>query len=137
MESHFKFSDKEFEQLFMDCQLPPSIFNHEAHLRLAWIHIHQYGKMQAEKNIQEQLKNFVAFLGAKDKYNTTVTVAAIKAVAHFYGQSKTDNFKDFILEHPQLKNNFRDLIARHYSFDIFKSNEAKSHYLEPDLIPFG
>ena len=54
-----------------------------------------------------------------------------------YGQSKTDNFKDFILEHPQLKNNFRDLIARHYSFDIFKSNEAKSHYLEPDLIPFG
>lgn len=136
MEAHYQLSDSIFEKQFIDCQLDPSIFSHEAHLRLAWINIDRHGFVQAEKNIQAQLQNFVAFVGAKDKYHVTLTVAAIKIVNHFKENSTTDNFKDFIKEHPALKNNFKDLIARHYSFDIFKSKKAQAAFLEPDLLPF-
>ncbi len=136
MEKHFSLSDSEFKDQFIHCQLSPTLFTHEAHLRLAWININQSGIERAEEEIQIQLQNFVEFVGAKDKYNKTVTLAAIKAVYHFMLKSKADNFKDFIAEYPRLKTNFKDLLDCHYSFDIFNSNEAKINYLEPDLVPF-
>jgi len=136
MEKHAELSDAEFERQFAACELDPSIFSHEAHLRLAWIHIDAYGLEQAKQNIQKQLQDFVAHVGAVDKYHTTLTVAAVQGVNHFMKKSKSDNFKDFIQEFPQLKNNFKELIGSHYSFDIFTSAEAKAGFLAPDLLPF-
>ena len=136
MEKHFELSDSDFEKKFISCKLNPSDFTHEAHLRLAWININEYGIIQAEKNIQSGLKNFVEFVGAKDKYNMTLTLAAIKAVYHFMLKSKSDNFKDYITEFPCLKYNFKELMDCHYGFDIYNSEKAKTEFLEPDLIPF-
>ncbi|MBP2833109.1 hypothetical protein J8281_13020 [Aquimarina sp. U1-2] len=136
METHFEFSDFDFEKVFNNCELNPSDFTHEAHLRLAWININKYGIERAEKTIQCELRNYVEFVGAKHKYNTTLTLAAIKAVYHFMLKSKSDNFKEFIIEFPRLKYNFKDLMACHYGFDIYNSDRAKMEFLEPDLIPF-
>ena len=136
METHFELSDSDFENRLINCELNPSDFTHEAHLRLAWINIKKYGIKQAEKNIQIELKNFVEFVGAKDKYNVTLTLAAIKAVYHFMLKSKSDTFKNFITEFPRLKNNFKDLMSCHYGFDIYNSDKAKTEFLEPDLVPF-
>ena len=94
MEKLLELSDTEFEKQFISCELNSADFSHEAHLRLAWINIDRYGILQAEKNIQNQLKRFVEFVGAKDKYNLTLTLAAIKAVYHFTLKSKSDNFRD-------------------------------------------
>ena len=136
MEKHFELSDSEFEKQFISCELKPADFSHEAHLRLAWINIDKYGIQQAEKNIQNQLQKFVEFVGAKDKYNMTLTLAAIKAVYHFTLKSKSDNFMDFITEFPRLKYNFKELMDFHYGFDIYNSEKAKTEFLKPDLIPF-
>ncbi len=136
MSTHYNLSDTEFLSQFSSCQFNPSDFSHEAHLRLAWININRFGIKQAEINIQKQLQDFVEFVGAKDKYNKTLTIAAIKAVYHFMLKSKSNNFKDFIQEFPRLKSQFKELMLSHYSFDIFNSVQAKSEFLEPDLIPF-
>ncbi|MEO8110092.1 MAG: hypothetical protein ABI594_08675 [Ginsengibacter sp.] len=80
MEQHFTLTDNEFEKQFQNCLLDPAIFTHEAHLRLAWIHIRKYGADIAIGNIRLQLQNFVDNLGARNKYNETVTIAAVKAV---------------------------------------------------------
>jgi len=136
MEDHFGLSDLEFKKRFADCSLDPSLFSHEAHLRLAWIVIDDLGLESAEETIQNQLQSFVKNLGATDKYHTTITIVAMKAVFHFMQRSRTDNFKDFIIENPKLKTHFKELINSHYSFDIFVSENAKSIFLEPDLLPF-
>ena len=136
MEKHFTLTDNEFEKQFRSCLLDSAIFTHEAHLRLAWIHITKYGADVAIDNIRNQLQNFVINLGAKNKYNETVTIAAIKAVYHFMLKSKTDNFKDFIAENSRLKNNFKELLSFHYQTDIFNSATAKKKYLVPELLPF-
>lgn len=136
MERHYELTDDEFQKQFQDCTLEPDIFTHEAHLRLAWIHIRQSGVDKAIENIRFQLKRFVANIGAADKYNETVTVAAIKAVSHFMNTSKKDTFKDFIVENQQLKFNFRKLLASHYQTDIFNSTIAREKYLTPELLPF-
>ena len=136
MEKHFELSNMEFEIQFSNCILDPAIFSHEAHLRLAWIHIKKYGVEKAVQNICTQLLAFVTAVGEKNKFNETVTIAAIKAVYHFMKKSTSNNFPDFIHEFPRLKYNFKELMAFHYKKDIYISEKAKQEYLEPDLLPF-
>jgi hypothetical protein len=137
MELHQTLSDAEFELQFRACTLDPAVFTHEAHLRLAWIHIKQFGIEAAIENVNAQLLRFVAHVGAADKFNKTVTIAALHAVHHFIKRSGSDNFQDFIQEFPRLKTDFRALMSAHYAFDIFKSDQAKAEYLQPDLLPFN
>jgi hypothetical protein len=133
---HYNLSDTTFEAQFANCQLSPALFSHEAHLRLAWIHITKYGIEQALINIQSQLQDFVSYVGAKDKYNTTLTIAAVKAVYHFTLKSRSTTFQEFITEFPRLLHNFKELMEAHYSMDIFTLENAKKQYILPDLLPF-
>lgn len=136
MENHYSLDDNLFEKQFEDLSLIPTLFNHEAHLRLAWIHIKKFGVDKAEENLCEQIKAFATFHGDNDKYNLTVTVAAVRAVYHFLLKSKSDDFQNFISEFPKLKDNFKLLIEGHYSIDIFNSELAKKEFIKPDLSPF-
>lgn len=136
MEKHLALSDEDFQRQFASCELDPSIFSHEAHLRLAWINIKKYGAGSAIAHIESQILKFVASVGAVDKYHKTLTVTAIQIVNHFMQRSNSSNFPDFISEFPRLKTDFKGLISAHYSFDIFTSDKAKTHFLAPDLLPF-
>ena len=128
--------DEAFIARLKDCTLDPACFSHEAHLRLAWLMITQLGTDPAIAEIRSLLLSYVDFLGARDKYNETLTVAAVKTVRHFMLRSDSDNFTAFLLEFPRLKTAFRELISRHYATDIFNSEQAKTVYLEPELLPF-
>ncbi|WP_430412432.1 hypothetical protein [Kordia sp.] len=136
MNDHFQFTDSIFEKQFANCTFNPSLFSHEAHLRLAWIHITKYGITEALQNIQSQLLTFVMHVGAHEKYNKTLTIAATKAVYHFTLKSTATNFHGFITEFPRLQYNFKKLMETHYSINIFNSENAKQTYLVPDLLPF-
>jgi len=89
MEAHVELSDEVFEKQFKNCELNPALFSHEAHLRLAWIHIKKQGVEKAIENVCGQLLNFVEFAGAGDKYNKTLTIAALRAVYHIRFCKKT------------------------------------------------
>jgi len=136
MESHFKLSDVEFENQFENCELAPTIFNHEAHLRIAWIYINRYGVEKAVIRLCSQLRNYVNHVGASTKYNETLTSAAVRTVYHFMLKSKSHNFQDFIGENLRLTHNFKELLLQHYKTDIFTSATAKREYLLPELLPF-
>ena len=136
MEPHTLLNDEAFEVQFETCMLDPALFTHEAHLRLAWIHIKKYGVETAVEHVVTQLSNFVAHAGARDKFNLTLTIAAVRGVNHFMLRATTDTFPAFIKEFPQLLYDFKALIDSHYSCDIFKEERAKTNYLVPDLAPF-
>ena len=136
MEKHFTLSDATFEKQFEDCQLPQQLFTHEAHIRLVWIHIKQYGYDKTLVTVPKQLSAYVSSLGAQEKYNTTLTIAAIKAVHHFMMKSNAVDFSGFISEFPQLKYEFKTLMQAHYSLDIFNDDTAKRKFLKPDLLAF-
>lgn len=136
IELHSALSDTEFEKQFASGTLNPAIFSHEAHLRLAWIHLRRYGLETAIQNITHQLKSYTRAAGAADKYNETVTIAAIHAVNHFRKRSAATDFPNFISENSRLKTSFKDLMNAHYRTDIFRSASAKTSYLEPELLAF-
>lgn len=134
--NHLELTDLEFENQFEDCSLNPKLFTHEAHIRLAWIHITKYGLQQAEKNINSQILNFVTALNAQAKYNATVTIAGIKVVNHFILHSESKEFSPFKNENPRLFTDFKGLLMTHYKTNIFESTEAKNNFIEPELLPF-
>lgn len=136
MEKHFELSDTEFTLGFENCTLNPELFTHEAHLRLAWIYIQKYGIENAIEVIRKQIQEYATSLGASEKYHETITVASIKAVSFFIKKSESKTFESFINENKQLKTNFKQLLATHYTTDIFNSESAKKDFLEPELDPF-
>ncbi len=87
--------------------------------------------------MSHQIKGYADALGVTDKFNMTVTIASVNILNHFILKSETGSFSKLIEEFPKLKTNFKDLLEKHYGFNVFTSKEAKSHYLEPDLLPFN
>jgi len=136
MQDHYKLSDVEFEKQFSDCTLNPKIFTHEAHLRLAWLHIKKYGVDEAVENVKTQIKSYVDFLGEANKYKETVTIVGVKIVHHFMTKKDTAGFAQFINTNKQLLNNFKGLILSHYETNIFESEIAKHSFIEPDKLSF-
>ena len=137
MDNCSELTDEQFAAAFADCSLPPELFNHEAHLRLAWIHLKASGRKEATDNVCTQIAAFARHYGAKDKYHHTLTVAAVNIVHHFMQKGKAANFTELLHEFPQLKTKFTILIGSHYSADILQSDRARAGYLAPDLLPFN
>ncbi len=149
MEQHRHLSDRVFLKQFADQMLPPEWFTHEAHLRLAFLHIRKLGVEKAIDTVRRQLKAYVAHLGAAEKYHETLTVAAVRAVYHFMlrenmtspsgdfvDEPTPDEFLSLLNRHPRLRTSFRELMFAHYKTDIFSSASAKKEYLKPELLPF-
>jgi hypothetical protein len=127
MEQHFILSDEEFEEQFENISLNAALFTHEAHIRLACIHIKKYGETKAIENVTTQLKSYLINLGAIEKYNETLTVAAIKAVNHFMQKEKLKSFYEFITACHTLKTNFKNIIEQNYGIDISASKKTKNN----------
>lgn len=136
IQTHSDLSDFKFEEQFRDMTMDPALFTHEAHIRLAWIHLRRYGEKEAIRQICTQIKQFDHHHGNGTKYHETMTVAAVKVVQHFISKSKVSSFSDFLSEFPRLKTHFKELLDQHYSVNQLIQPEAKTTYFEPDLLPF-
>lgn len=127
-------NDQEFLLQFGNCTFPPELFDHKAHLRLAWLQIKQYGIEQALENCCEYISGFASFHGDHQKFNKTITNASVYAVQHFMEDEHT--FEEFIEKNPQLLSDLKALINSHYSYDIFVVENARKLFIEPDVQPF-
>lgn len=136
VKDHKQFTDDELEEKFESFQLKPGMFSHEAHLRLAHIHITKYGAATAEKNMVNQIKGYAESLGVFDKFNKTVTIASVRTMNHFLNKSKSSSFQELTRLHPELLHDFKGILRQHYSFNVFGDKRAKQEFVEPDLMPF-
>lgn len=135
--SHNDYSDAKFEALLCSAKLDPTLFTHEAHIRLAYMHIRAYGVDLAVERVSQQISHYVTQLGAYDKYHHTLTIASTFIVNHFYHKAESKDFLHFISLHPRLLTHFRELLESHYSRKVYLSDQARHNYLEPDLVAFG
>src|SRR5262249_2428340 len=92
-------NDMEFVRAFESCKLPPDLFHHRDHIRLAWIYLHQYGADQAVTRIAASIRNYAAHLGKSDKYHETVTVAWMRLFAQI---PQNASFDEMTRTFPQL-----------------------------------
>lgn len=137
MTDHFDLTDDAFYDQMESGELRKKYFSHSAHLRLAWIHIHQYGAKKAETTIAKQIKAYITRIGMGYAYNVTLTVACVRILDIYIRSSAAKDIKALIAEYPELQESFRDLIGRHYGDFVFMDKEARANFLEPNRLPFG
>jgi hypothetical protein len=106
-------TDDEFEQQFRDTNLLKKQFTHDAHLRLAWIHVTKYGEEKAMQNLRTQIRAYVAKLGLEDKYNDKTTIAGVKLISARIQEKGHSSFPEFIESNPDLQSNFGELIKQY------------------------
>ena len=136
MGGHYQYNDTTFEKQFEDCSFPPKLFTHEAHLRLAWIHINKYGLEKAIEHLCSQIKRYDQFHDKGIKFHTTITVAAAKILNQYMQNTRILSFHELIKAHPELVTDFMGLINQHYSTELLNSNKTRDHFIPPDLGTF-
>ena len=136
-EKHHLLTNDEFEEKFSNCDMPAVIFTHEAHLRLAYIHIAKYGVEKAIDNLSTQIANCDDKYGDGTKFNKASTITATKVVHSFVKKSKASDFNSFLVEFPKLKTNFSEIIKEYNSFKALENKSSKEAHLETNLLAFG
>ena len=135
-EDHFQLDDDSFLTQLEEALLSPKLFDHEAHLRMAWLYLRKYGLQNAIAQACSTIQKFDQIHGSGSKFHLTLTVASVKVVHHFMQKSNTSDFQDFMHEFPVLRTDFFRLLLQHYGQDVLQSKLAKTSYVKPDLLPF-
>lgn len=128
--------DEIFIQAFENATLPYEDWTHEAHLRMAWNYIQEYGKEKATPFIREGIQKFNEQNKDKVKfgYHETITTFYISVVADAIQNSALDlNFEQFITRNKFLFD--KTVISKYYSKDRLYSDEARYQFVTPDLCP--
>jgi hypothetical protein len=132
MTHHASPADEEFARAFEACRIPAQVFDHAAHVRLAYVYLCGHQAEAAADRMKQSLLRFLAHLGIGDgKYHETLTRAWILAVKHFMDESPPcDSAAAFIAANPCLLD--RRILLEHYSADLLFSPAARQSFVRPD-----
>ena len=126
--------DRTFRLAFEACTVAPSQFNHEAHVRLAYIYLAEYDAESAVQRMRDALLNFLEHNGIpRSKFHETLTRAWVLAVEHFMNRSTSISAADFIAKNQELLDS--KIMLTHYSASVLFSADARASFVEPDLDP--
>ena len=127
-------ADRQFRLAFEACTIAPSAFDHEAHVRLAYIYLTEGDADSAVQKMRDALLNFLQHNGiARTKFHETLTRAWVLAVQHFMNRASTTSAADFIAKNPELLDS--KIMLTHYSASVLFSADARASFVEPDLDP--
>jgi len=126
--------DRAFRSAFEGCTIAPSQFNHEAHVRLAFVYLTEGDVDLAVQKMRDALLNFLQHNGVpQSKFHETLTRAWVLAVQHFMNRSTSTSASDFIAKNQQLLDS--KIMLTHYSASVLFSADARASFVEPDLDP--
>lgn len=125
--------DQQFRRAFEAQQVEPAAFDHEAHVRLAYVYLCEDSVEGAASRMKAALLAFLTRLGADlSRYHETITRAWIMAVDHFMNQSPPcAGCADLVGLHPQLLDS--SIMLTHYSADLLFSAQARQGFVEPNI----
>lgn len=128
-------SDDAFLAGFLAASLPPSDFNHIGHVRAAWLLLQRFPLERAVNDTCEGIERLARRLGVPDKYNRTLSEALVRLMAHGGGADPGLSWEDFLSANPDLMQDARSLLARHYGDERLHSMDARTRFLPPDRLP--
>jgi hypothetical protein len=128
-------ADQVFRRDFEACLIPPTEFNHRAHVRLAYVYLSENDIDTAHQCMRTALFSFIKHNGIDvAKYHETITRAWIMAVRHFMENTPScESYEAFIEGNPRMLDS--KIMMTHYSSSVLFTDEARSTFVEPDLQP--
>ncbi|SHG25528.1 N-formylglutamate deformylase [Microbulbifer donghaiensis] len=127
--------DAIFLAQFRDQTLAAGHFDHRGHLRIAWLYLGRYPLREACDRVCAGIRSLAIALGARDKFHHTVSEALVRIMAGRMKSGDGSDFASFLAANADLLSDARGLLAHHYSDECLNSAEARSRWVEPDLVP--
>lgn len=108
------------------------VFDHRQHLRFAWSVLGVHPEEVAARIVGDEIRSFAAER-APGKYHETLTVFWVRLVAHTLRTGPGGDFQTHLERFPILLDTRAPW--KHYSGARLSSDEARAHFVEPDLLP--
>jgi len=129
-------ADLAFRKEVESCDFNVAGFNHEAHLRLAYIYLLENPIDEAVERMRATISGLLEEMNIDihEKYHATLTRAWLLAVHHFMQTSGASrSAQEFLQLNPGLLDT--EVMMTHYSSGRLFSDQARKSFLEPDLDP--
>jgi len=130
-------SDRALWESFVQASVTPVEWTHEAHVRVAYLHLRQYPFETAMELVRIRIQKLNQIHGTPEAlergYHETMTRAFMQLIAAAMRQENFNNSLAFCRKHPRLLK--KQVLLEYYSRDRIISYEAKSTFITPDLQP--
>jgi hypothetical protein len=130
-------NDEALWSAFQDRALTHTEWTHQAHLRVAWLHLARWVLDEAHLRMRVGIIRLNTAHGleetAKRGYHETLTRVWFAIVAALRHTDAGRDSLDFITKHADRLD--RSAPLRHYSHDRLFSSQARAIYVPPDLEP--
>lgn len=111
----------------------PEQFDHEAHVRVAWLMLGETDLDDCLQRYPLALKRITERLGVPEKFHATVTGFLLLLIAERRAEAPDADWPSFRSANPDLLTAAGDLLRHHYSPDRLGSDLARRQFLPPDL----
>jgi hypothetical protein len=127
-------SDREFLAAFESLSIPGDEFRHKDHVRLAWIYLHDSDFASGSAHFCGHFHRFVEHIGAKSKYNETITWFYLATVyERIHTQALAESWEAFAASNGDLLDNAMAIVRARYRDESLASPLARRIFLLPDL----
>ena len=127
-------TDEAFARAFEDGIVTPAEFGHLAHVRVAWVYLHEADSVEeALARMRAAIRRFAAAAGASQKYHETITVLWMRLLDEVRAGGASGEIADVLRIHPALAD--KDLPLQYYSRERLFGDEARAAWIEPDRQP--
>jgi hypothetical protein len=120
-------------RLFESGQIAAEHFDHEAHVYVAWCFVIQYPLADAVARFDSALRRVTDKLGVPEKYHATITWFFLLLVAERVAAD--EDWQSFKARNPDLFQESKATLERHYSAERLFSDAARDQFLLPDRTP--
>src|SRR5215469_5993718 len=123
-----------FDALMAEVMAGAPRFGHREHVHLTWLAVRRCGVPEAVRLVSDGIKRTARYAGAPRKYHATVSRAWVELVGFHLAAGSNDDFAAFAARHPALLD--KRILTRHYSSATLASGQARTGWVDPDLVPF-
>jgi hypothetical protein len=132
--SHHNLSNQEFLRQIETVTIDPELFNHEAHIRMAWLYLNEFDNDTALGRISAGIKGIDVKYAGGMKYHHTITMVFANSMVTLMQGKTHKTWQGFIAANAGLGIS-KSFLAEYYSDDLLYSDEAKAGFVMPDKKP--
>nr|WP_294945265.1 hypothetical protein [uncultured Mucilaginibacter sp.] len=132
--SHHNLNNQEFLRQIETVTIDPELFNHEAHIRMAWLYLNEFEKDTALGRISAGIKGIDAKYAGGMKYHHTITMVFANSMVALMQGKIHKTWQEFVAANAGIGIS-KSFLAEYYSDDLLYSEEAKAGFVMPDNKP--
>ena len=121
---------EELTRAVADATLPPESFDHRAHIMFAWHLVSTRGLPEAMAAYRDGIRGYCTAYGITGKYHETMTFALLVLIAERV-ENTPGGWSAFERANPDLFDDWRGLLGRHYREEELESPRARERFVLP------